>query len=115
MTSRDLWRRYCTHLVSVPDIGLTLDVSRMTFGDDFLKAMEDPMQAAFAAMDGLERGAEANPDEKRMVGHYWLRAPDLAPTKAIADEIRGTVERIQTFAADVHSGKVKPPSAAKFT
>lgn len=114
MAPRELWRRFCTHLVSVPDIGLTLDVSRMTFGDDFLASMEPPMQAAYAAMDGLERGAEANPDEKRMVGHYWLRAPDLAPSKEIAADIRNTIERVQTFAADVHAGKVKPPSTAKF-
>ena len=28
-------------------------------------------------VEGLERGAEANVDERRMVGHYWLRAPEL--------------------------------------
>ena len=27
----------------------------------------------------IEGGAIANLDEDRMVGHYWLRAPDLAP------------------------------------
>ena len=27
----------------------------------------------------LEKGAIANPDENRMVGHYWLRAPERAP------------------------------------
>ena len=31
------------------------------------------MSAAFAAMERLEHGAIANPDEDRMVGHYWLR------------------------------------------
>ena len=46
------------------------------------------MQQAFEAMDALERGAIANPDENRMVGHYWLRAPDLAPSAEIAAEIR---------------------------
>ena len=30
-------------------------------------------------MEALEAGAIANADEKRMVGHYWLRAPELAP------------------------------------
>ena len=42
------------------------------------------MQKAFAAMDALEAGAIANPDEKRMVGHYWLRDPTLAPTPELA-------------------------------
>ncbi len=31
-------------------------------------------------MDKIEAGAIANPDENRMVGHYWLRDPDRAPT-----------------------------------
>src|SRR6202158_2866979 len=66
-------------------------------------------------MDALESGAIANPDEKRMVGHYWLRAPKLAPTKEIAREIAGTIESIKKFGADVHAGKIKPPSAPRFT
>jgi glucose-6-phosphate isomerase len=66
-------------------------------------------------MDALESGAIANPDEKRMVGHYWLRAPQLAPTKEIAREIEGAVESIKKFAADVHTGEIKPPSAPRFT
>ena len=32
---------------------------------------------AFIDMADLERGAIANPDENRMVGHYWLPAPAL--------------------------------------
>ena len=39
--------------------------------------MEPRMQKAFADMAALEAGAIANPDEKRMVGHYWLRNPAL--------------------------------------
>merc|ERR1711967_150518 len=34
-------------------------------------------------MESLESGKISNPDEKRMVGHYWLRAPELAPNDAI--------------------------------
>ena len=83
MTSRELWQRYCNYLCAVPELDLTLDVSRMTFDDAFLGRMEPAMQDAFAAMDALESGAIANPDEKRMVGHYWLRAPELAPTAEI--------------------------------
>ena len=35
---------------------------------------------ALADLAALEAGAIANPDEGRMVGHYWLRNPALAPT-----------------------------------
>ena len=42
-------------------------------------------------MDALEKGAIANPDEDRMVGHYWLRAaPHMAPTPADRQGDRAT-------------------------
>ena len=115
MSDRDLWRRYCDLPLHRPRTGLTLDVSRMTFDDAFLARMEPAMQAAFAAMDELEGGAIANPDENRMVGHYWLRAPELAPTAEITFAIRDTLAGIKVFATRVHRGEIKPPKAAKFT
>lgn len=65
------------------------------------------MGQAFAAMAGLERGAEANPDEHRMVGHYWLRNPALAPSPEFRGEIERTLAGIKSFAAQVHSGAVR--------
>jgi glucose-6-phosphate isomerase len=115
MTTPNLWKRFQEHLSQVPALGLTLDVSRMRFEEGFLDRMAQPMQRAFEAMDALERGAIANPDEKRMVGHYWLRAPDLAPTPAIAAEIRGTLAEIKRFAAAVHDGTIRTPAGARFT
>src|SRR5579859_3275345 len=58
------------------------------------------------AMDALEAGAIANPDENRMVGHYWLRDAERAPTPELRREITETVARVKKFAADVHSGRV---------
>ena len=110
-----LWRRYCDHLCSCDELGLRLDVSRMGFDDGYWARMEPRLQAAYAAMRELERGAIANPDEQRMVGHYWLRAPKLAPTQEIARAIEETLARIQGFAADVHAGTIKPPGAMRFT
>jgi glucose-6-phosphate isomerase len=69
--------------------------------------MKTPIQKAFIAMAELEQGGIANPDEKRMVGHYWLRNPALAPTQTIRKEIEDTDAAIKAFAADVHSGKIK--------
>jgi glucose-6-phosphate isomerase len=65
-------------------------------------------------MDELEAGAIANPDENRMVGHYWLRNPSLAPTAELRDEIDTTRESIRKFAADIHGGKITAGSV-KFT
>ena len=65
------------------------------------------MQKAFAAMDALEGGAIANPDEKRMVGHYWLRDSSKAPTPEVRREIDDTLARIKKFANDVHNSRVR--------
>ena len=114
MDSAELWKRYRQYLCRVDSLDLSLDISRMHFDETFLAAMEPAVQRAFADMDAVERGAIANPDEKRMVGHYWLRAPQLAPTKEIAMEIATTVDAVKKFAAGVHAGKIKPPGAARF-
>lgn len=66
------------------ETGLVLDLAD---GPDISATLAGPMAAALAAMARLEAGAIANPDEGRMVGHYWLRAPDLAPDPAIGQAI----------------------------
>jgi len=57
-------------------------------------------------MAALEKGAIANPDENRMVGHYWLRNPALAPTPDIRKEIEETLVKIKDFAAQIHAGNI---------
>ena len=54
---------------------------------------------ALAAMTALESGSMANPDEQRMVGHYWLRSPELAPEHEIAQAIRDSWDTIETIDA----------------
>lgn len=115
MDARAMWERYKNHLVDHPAIGLRMDVSRMKFGPRFFDEMAGPVERAFDAMVELEKGAIANPDEGRQVGHYWLRNPSLAPTKEITEQIEQAIAKIESFCADVHSGKVKPPCADRFT
>ena len=105
-----LWQRFQKHYVEFPTLGLALDLSRMNFPDDFFSSMEPRLQKAFAAMAALERGAIANPDEKRMVGHYWLRNPGLAPSAQIREQIEATISAIKAFAADVHAGNISAPA-----
>jgi len=78
MDAPELWKRYRQYLCRVDSLDLTLDISRMHFDECFLASMEPAVQRAFADMDALESGAIANPNEKRMVGHDWLRAPQTA-------------------------------------
>src|SRR5262245_18662251 len=115
MSTAILWKRFQRYVSQVTELGLTLDISRMSFEDGFLERMATPMQRSFEAMDALERGAIANPDEKRMVGHYWLRAPQLAPTPAISSDIRNTQAEIKRFAGAVHEGAIRSPTGQKFT
>jgi glucose-6-phosphate isomerase len=103
------WNRFKTYFYSNADLGVSLDISRIPFADDFLPSMEPRMQEAFTAMSALEGGAIANPDENRMVGHYWLRAPHLAPTPELASEISSTLSAIKDFATNVHSGAIAGP------
>jgi glucose-6-phosphate isomerase len=107
-----LWERFQQWYTEYPSIGLAMDLSRMNFRDDYFPGMEPSMQKAFKAMAALEKGAIANPDEKRMVGHYWLRNPALAPTARIRNEIKNTVAAIKQFAADVHSGRIRGQSGS---
>jgi len=78
----------------------------MNVDDAFFDKMEPRMQKAFADMAALESGAIANPDENRMVGHYWLRNAALAPTPEIRNEIEETIFRIKDFAANIHAGEI---------
>lgn len=63
-----------------------------------------PWDRCFAEMKALEQGESVNHDERRQVGHYWLRAPEHAPTMGQAQEIGDTVERIEKLVAEIHGG-----------
>jgi len=65
-------------------------------------------------MEQLEAGAIANPDENRMVGHYWLRAPELAPSPALSMEIEEMVRSVSAFAAEIHAGRLLAPNGQPF-
>jgi glucose-6-phosphate isomerase len=115
MDATALWQRYQEWLYFHEGLGLYLDVSRMRFDDAFVAGLQPKFEKAFADMVQLEKGAIANPDEERMVGHYWLRNPDLAPSPEITQEIVQTLEQIETFAQKIHTGAIHPPKANRFT
>ena len=98
-----LWDRYQKYLLRHEALGFSLDISRMRFGDDFFSNMESLAQKAFSDMQALEAGGIANPDENRMVGHYWLRAPRLAPVTELQQEIEQCNLAIREFVGKVHA------------
>lgn len=105
-TKLEWWERFQKYYTEFPSLGLAVDLSRMNVDDAFFAAMEPKMQKAFAEMAALEKGAIANPDEKRMVGHYWLRNSALAPTTEIRQEIEDVIASIHKFAAKTHAGEI---------
>jgi glucose-6-phosphate isomerase len=110
-----LYDRYKKYLCKVSSLKFSIDISRMHFESGDLKRLEAPMQNAFDDMDALEKGAIANPDEGRQVGHYWLRAPHLAPEESLTRAIAETIGDVKTFAEDVHRKNITPPQANRYT
>jgi len=108
------WNRFKLYRSQYDSLGFALDISRIPFPDGYLASMEPAAQKAFKQMAALEKGAIANPSEKRMVGHYWLRAPHLAPTHEITEEIGSTLASIKVFASRVHAGAIAG-TGGKFT
>src|SRR5439155_7713258 len=114
MSSSSLWQRFHQYFLYYRDLGFSLDISRMKFPDDFFEKMQPKVDKAFAAMRELEAGTIANPDEGRMVGHYWLRNPALAPSAELRADIQQTNKRIKEFATDLHAGKIETENGKRF-
>lgn len=115
MDTAALWQRYQDWLYYHPELEFYVDVSRMGFDEAFVKSLEPKFEKAFKDLAALEAGAIANPDENRMVGHYWLRNADLAPNAALKADIVETLAKIEKFAHAIHSGEITAPGGAKFT
>jgi glucose-6-phosphate isomerase len=81
-----------------PALGVWMDLSTTTLAPADLAAAEADFAPCFAGMAALEAGAVANPDEGRRVGHYWLRAPELAPDGlgALIDAAREAARSVAT-------------------
>lgn len=114
MSTAPGWESFTSRVLDCGAVGLRLDLSRMRFPEAFFASKDGDVDRALDAMAELEAGAIANPDEQRMVGHYWLREPSRAPSQEIAREITATRERIKRFARAVHAGRLRPPRARAF-
>jgi glucose-6-phosphate isomerase len=113
MSSKE-WDLYRRRLYDNPGLGFRLDTSLMALPAKLTEETRSKLSAAFGAMEALEGGAVANPDERRMVGHYWLRAPQLAPDPAIGEAIESTRRALLAFAAKVHDGEITPAAGGRF-
>ncbi|MGB6222045.1 glucose-6-phosphate isomerase [Haloferula sp.] len=105
---------YSSTLIRYPELAFSLDSSLMDLSASFLESMEAKVEKAFADIAELEAGAIANPDEGRMVGHYWLRNPALAPNDEIRRQITEPLAALKDFAEKVHTGAISPPAGGVF-
>ena len=99
-------KQYAQQLLRYPEMGISLDFSKLPLTDEFLTEMQPLIERAYSDIAALESGVIANPDENRMVGHYWLRNSAIAPTEELRAKIDGPLADLKAFAADVHSGKI---------
>lgn len=108
------WQRFRKYHFYNQQLGLQVDISKIKFDDEYLAEMESQMLRVNAAIKDMESGAIANPDENRMVGHYWLRRPELAPSLQISEEILNTQKRIKEFISQIHNGYLKGETGNPF-
>ncbi|MDR1595347.1 MAG: glucose-6-phosphate isomerase [Puniceicoccales bacterium] len=100
------WSDFEKYFFRADDLGISIDFSKIGFSDEFFSAMEYKISTAYREMAALEAGAVANRDEYRMVGHYWLRNADIAPSEGIREQISETIEKVVRFAEKVHMGHI---------
>ena len=92
----------------------SLDFSRASLSEQFISQISPAVDKAFSQMAALEKGAIANPDEGRMVGHYWLRNAKGAPTAELTKEIEVTLADLKDFAKKIHNGQIAPRAGTTF-
>ncbi|MGJ8671707.1 glucose-6-phosphate isomerase [Rubritalea sp.] len=108
------WQSYNSNLTRYSDLGFTLDLSLMDMTAGFSNEMQPKIDRALSDMVALEAGAVVNPDEGRMVGHYWLRDADLAPNDTIKAQITEPLAALKEFAEKVLTGEIAPPNGGRF-
>ena len=108
------WQKYNESLVRYEDLRFSLDLSLMDMNPNEKDALKNNIAKAFDDMLALEGGAIANPDEGRMVGHYWLRKPELAPTAELKAQITEPIKALKKFAEQVHTGQVRTAAGGVF-
>ena len=80
-------KQYAQQLLRYPEMGISLDFSKLPLTEEFLAEMNPLIERAYSDIAALESGVIANPDENRMVGHYWLRNSAIAPTAELRAKI----------------------------
>ncbi len=108
------WQRFCALNWFSDQLGMWLDISRMKINQKEIEDLRPNLEKALDAMADIERGAYANIDENRQVGHYWLRSPDLAVNQDIKNLIEKEIVEIENFSNSVLLGTIRSNNNKKF-
>lgn len=109
------WDHFKKTFYRFNQVGFSIDLSCISFSADYFNKFESKFKSARTKMLELENGSIANPDENRMVGHYWLRNPEIAPNSEIKNLITHSLDQILGFSKKIHSGEIKSGANEKFT
>ncbi len=104
------WELFKKYFVYLHPLKISLDTSKVFFKDNFLQIMQSKIVRAFNEMEALEAGHLSNPDEKRMVGHYWLRNFQLAPKQKINIILHDNWLKVRTFADKIINQEIQGSS-----
>jgi len=64
------WNDYLNSHTRYPELGFSMDTSRMSIPSNYSDSLSAEISRAFAGLKSIEAGEIMNPDEGRMVGHY---------------------------------------------
>jgi glucose-6-phosphate isomerase len=101
------WSIFKKFFVYLHPLKVSLDTSKIAFKDNFFQIMQSKIVRAFNDMEALEAGNITNPDEKRMVGHYWLRNFQLAPKKNINTLLHDNWLKVRAFADKILNQEIQ--------
>ena len=109
------WKKFSNYLWFSEELNIWIDISKINFIEEEFADINKKFVNVFKALDELESGAIANIDEKRQVGHYWLRNSSIAPNESIKNKIDNEIFRIKEFGKDILEGNILSKRDQKYT
>ena len=109
------WEKFSNYLWFSDELNIWIDISKINFIEEDFENIDQKFVNVFKSLDELENGAIANIDEKRQVGHYWLRNSSIAPNHILQNKIDKEIYSIKEFGRGILEGNILNCKAQKYT
>ena len=109
------WKKFSNYLWFNDELNIWIDISKIDFNEEEFESINNKFVNVFKALDELENGSIANIDEKRQVGHYWLRNSSIAPNHILRNKIDSEILNIKEFGNQILEGKILNKRNQKYT